>query len=73
MRLYDVTYYSIDEGVLIPERTWIVQANTDEEILNRCAELSKKVSNGIFMSQVIDVIEFADFTEEFALNELKNL
>ena len=74
MKLYDVTYYSTaEDGYLIPERTWIIQANDDEDVLNKCAELSKKVSSGIFMSQVIYTIDFAGFTEEFVLEEIKDL
>lgn len=73
MKLYDMTYYSIDEGVLTPERSWIIEANTDEEMLNKCSELSRKITNGIFMSQRIHTIDFADFTEEFVIEELKNL
>ena len=75
MKLYNVTYYSIDEGVLIPERSWIVEVPEENEndILSKCVEYSKKVSNGLFMAQLIYTVPYEDFTEEFVLDELKNL
>ena len=75
MKLYDVTYYFLDEGVLVPERTWVVQIAEEEEdkILELCSNLSNKISGGIFMAQLVEPLAYDDSFEDFLIEELKNL
>lgn len=75
MKLYDITYYSIDEGVLMPERTWVVQITEEEEdkIFEICSNLSNKISGGIITAQLVEPLSFDASFEDFLIEELKNL
>lgn len=73
MKLFEITFYSIDEGCLTPETSWIVEANDLEEVMNRCNELSKRFKGGIFSACVISSMKLDDFTIDKIIEELEYL
>lgn len=73
MRLFEITFYSVDEDGIYPETSWIVEARNDEEVLARCAELSKTIKGGVFMSRAIASMKLDNFSDEFIISELENL
>lgn len=73
MRLFEIIFYSIDEGCLIPETSWIVEANNLEEVMNRCDELNKRFKGGMFSARVVSSIKLDDFTMDKIIEELEYL
>ncbi len=73
MKLFEITFYSVDESGLYPETSWIVEAQNDEEVLARCSELSKKMNGGVFMPHAVTSMKLDEFSDEFIISELKNL
>ena len=73
MKLFEIIYYSVDEGVLTPETSWTVEATSIESVMNRCTELNKLVSSGAFSARVITTYKLSNLTNDFMINQLKNL
>lgn len=74
MRLYEITCYAKDEdGYLVAMMSWIVSAGSNEEIENRCTELSKSFRNGVFTSREIETINIEQFGYDYVLSELESL
>lgn len=73
MRLFEITFYSIDEGCLTPETSWIVEANNLEEVMNRCDELNKRFKGGIFSAHVVSSMKLDDLTTDKIIEELEYL
>ena len=73
MRLFEITFYSIDEGCLTPETSWIVEANDLEEVMNRCDELNKRFKGGIFSPHAVSSMKLNDLTVDKIIEELEYL
>lgn len=73
MRLFEITFYSIDEGCLIPETSWIVEANDLAEVMNRCDELNKRFKGGMFSARVVSSMKLDDLTMDKIIEELEYL
>lgn len=73
MRLFEITFYSIDEGCLTPETNWIVEANDLEEVMNRCNELNKHFKGGIFSARFVPSMKLDDLTVDKIIEELEYL
>ena len=73
MRLFEITFYSIDEGCLIPETSWIVEANNLEKVMNRCDELNKRFKGGMFSARVVSSMKLEDLTMDKIIEELEYL
>ena len=73
MKLFEITFYSIDEGCLTPETSWIVEANDIEEAMNRCNELNKHFKGGIFSARFVSSMKLDDLTIDKIIEELEYL
>ena len=73
MRLFEITFYSIDEGCLTPETNWIVEANDIEEAMNKCNELNKHFKGGIFSARFVSSMKLDDLTVDKIIEELEYL
>ena len=73
MRLFEIIFYSIDEGCLIPETSWIIEANNLEEVMNRCDELNKRFKGGMFSARVVSSMKLDDLTIDKIIEELEYL
>lgn len=73
MRLFEITFYSIDEGCLTPETSWIVEANDIEEVMNRCHELSKHFKGGMLSARFVSSMKLDDLTVDKIIEELEYL
>jgi hypothetical protein len=73
MRLFEITFYSINEGCLTPETSWVVEANDLEEVMNRCDELNKKFKGGIFSAHVVSSMKLDELTMDKVIEELEYL
>lgn len=73
MKLFEITFYSIDEGCLTPETSWVVEANDLEEVMNKCDELNKRFKGGIFSGHVVSSMKLDDFTMDKVIEELEYL
>lgn len=73
MRLYEVTYYVNEDDYLVAMMNWIVSARSDEEIEDKCTELSKSFKNGVFTSREIDCVNIEQFSYDYILSDIKSL
>ena len=73
MRLFEITFYSIDEGCLTPETSWIVEANDIEEAMNRCNELNKHFKGGVFSARFVSSMKLVDLSLDYIIEELEYL
>ena len=73
MKLFEITFYSIDEGCLTPETSWIVEANDLEEVMNRCNELNKHFKGGMLSAHLVSSMKLNDFTVDKIIEELEYL
>ncbi len=73
MHLFEITFYSIDEGCMCPETSWIVQALDIDEVFIRCEELNKKFKNGIFAPRAIQYMNLNDLTDDKIKEEFELL
>lgn len=73
MRLFEITFYSIDEGCLTPETSWIVEAKDIEEAMNRCNELNKHFKGGVFSARFVSSMKLDDLTIDKIIEELEYL
>ena len=73
MRLFEFTFYSVDEDGIYPETSWIVECESSDKAMERCSELSKQFKGGVFMCKPVTKIAFEEFTDEFIISELEML
>lgn len=73
MELFEVVYYSIEEGYMCPETSWIVEAKDVEEVFARCEELTKKFGGGVFAPRAVSYMKLNELTDEKILEELELL
>jgi hypothetical protein len=73
MKLFEITFYSIDEGCLTPETSWIVEANDIEEAMNKCNELNKHFKGGVFSARFVSSMKLNDLTVDKIIEELEYL
>lgn len=73
MKLFEITFYSIDEGNIYPEINWIVECESSDKAMERCSALSSKFKGGVFMCKPVATIAFEKFTNEFIISELEML
>jgi hypothetical protein len=73
MKLFEITFYSIDEGCLTPETSWVVEANDLEEVMNKCDKLNKRFKGGIFSAHVVSSMKLDDLTMDKVIEELEYL
>jgi hypothetical protein len=73
MRLFEIIFYSIDEGYFAPETSWIVEANDLAEVMNRCDELNKRFKGGMFSARVVSSMKLDDLTMDKIIEELEYL
>lgn len=73
MKLFEITFYSIDEGCLTPETSWIVEANDIEEAMNRCNELNKHFKGGVFSARFVSSMKLDELTVDKIIEELEYL
>ena len=73
MKLFEITFYSIDEGCLTPETSWIIEANDLEEVMNRCNELNKHFKGGMLSARLVSSMKLNDFTVDKIIEELEYL
>ena len=71
MKLFEITFYSIDEGCLTPETSWIVEANDIEEAMNRCNELNKHFKGGVFSARFVSSMKLDELTVDKIIEELE--
>ena len=65
MKLFEITFYSIDEGCLTPEINWFVEFESADQAMERCSYLSNKFKNGVFMCKPVATMKFTSFTDSF--------
>lgn len=73
MKLFEITFYSIDEGNIYPEISWIVECESSDKAMERCSDLSSKFKGGVFMCKPVATMAFEKFTDEFIISELEML
>jgi len=73
MKLFEITFYSIDEGNIYPEINWIVECESSDKAMERCSALSSKFKGGVFMCKPVSTMAFEKFTDEFIISELEML
>lgn len=73
MRLFEIIFYSINEGCLTPETNWIVEANDLEEVMNKCHELNKHFKGGMFSARFVSSMKLDDLTIDKIIEELEYL
>lgn len=73
MKLFEITFYSIDEGCLTPENYWIVEANDLEEVMNRCNQLNKHFKGGMFSARFVSSMKLDELTVDKIIEELEYL
>ena len=73
MKLFEITFYSIDEGNIYPEISWIVECESSDKAMERCSALSSKFKGGVFMCKPVSTMAFEEFTDEFIVSELEML
>lgn len=72
MKLFEITYYSIQEGYMTPETSWLVQFKSSDDAMTRCSELTNKF-HGIFMCKLVGTMTFEEFNDDFVSHELEML
>ena len=73
MKLFEITYYSVDNGCLCPETSWYVEFESADKAMEKCSYLTSKKKGAIFMCKPIDIISYDNFTDEFIKSELELL
>ncbi len=73
MRLFEITFYSIDEGCMMAETSWIVEANDIDEVMARCDELNRRFKGGIFSPRAIPFMKLSELSDEKVIEELEYL
>ena len=73
MRLFEITFYSIDDGCMMPETSWIVEANDIDEVMTRCDELNKRFKGGIFSPRAIPSMKLSELSDEKIIEEFEML
>lgn len=73
MKLFEITFYSIDEGCLTPETSWIVEANDLEEVMNKCNKLNKYFKGGMLSARFVSSMKLDDLTVDKIIEELEYL
>jgi hypothetical protein len=73
MRLFEITFYSIDEGCLTPEINWIVEASDLEEVMNRCNELNNHFKGGMLSARCVSSMKLDDLTVDRIIEVLEYL
>lgn len=73
MKLFEITFYSIDEGCMTPEISWNVEFESSEQAMERCSYLSSKFKGGIFMCRPMATMTFDKFTDSFIEDEFELL
>lgn len=73
MKLFEITFYSIDESGLCPETSWIIECESSDKAIERCSDLSNKIKGGVFMCKPAATMAFEEFNDEFVISELEML
>jgi hypothetical protein len=73
MKLFEFVFYSVDEDGIYPETSWIVECESSDKAMERCAALSSKFKGGVFMCKPVATIAFEEFNDEFIISELEML
>lgn len=73
MNLFEITFYSIDDGCMMAETSWIVEANDLDEVMARCDELNKRFKGGIFAPRAIPSMKLSELSDEKIIEELEYL
>lgn len=73
MGLFEIVYYSIEEGCMCPEASWIVEAKDIDEVFAKCEEFTNKFKCGVFAPRAVSYIKLNELTDEKILEELELL
>ncbi len=73
MKLFEITFYSIDDGCMMAETSWIVEANDINEVMARCNELNERFKGGIFSSRAIPSMKLSELSDEKIIEEFEML